>query len=247
MIKFIIIFLIICYIKYFFDYTDGYDLLEYMNYINQPFCENIIYHETKNKEWCIQLRNNWVDIRDEYIEYCKHNKLNRYKNIDANQDYVDIGDKGWFVVFLKVYGSYTKLTSKFPKTYELIKKIPGCTLAMFSIVEAGKVIPVHSGPFNGVLRYHLCLITDKENPDNCYIVVNDIKYAWKEGYDVLFDDFFSHYVVNNTNTTRVVLFLDIKKEFNNIFINLINTLFLYLASENVTKESIIQKTNSTMK
>jgi beta-hydroxylase len=243
---FIIIFIIFS-IKYIFNNINGYDLLEYINYINNPFCENKVYYETKNKKWCIDLRNNWLDIRDEYVEYCKFNKLNRYKDIDSHQKDFDLGDKGWFVVFLKVYGSYTKLTKLFPKTFNLIKKIPGCTLAMFSIVETEKVIPDHYGPYNGVLRYHLCLITDKDNPENCYIVVNNIKYVWREGQDILFDDFMSHCVVNVTNTTRVVLFLDIKKEFNNIFINLINTLFLFVGSENITKETIIKKTNSTLK
>lgn len=246
MIIFIII-LIIFSIKYTFNNINGYDLLEYINYINNPFCKNKIYYDTKNKDWCINLRNNWINIRDEYVKFLIDNKLNRFKDIDLNQNEFDIGKKGWFVVFLKVYGSYTKLTSKFPKTYDLIKKIPGCTLAMFSIIESDKFIPDHYGLYNGVLRYHLCLITDKNNYENCYIVVNNIKYMWREGHDVLFDDYMSHCVVNKTNTTRVVLFLDIKKEFNNIFINIINNLFLLIGNENTTKESIIKKTNSTLK
>ena len=41
---------------------------------------------------------------------------------------------------------------------------------------------------------------------------------WNEGKDVIFDDMYSHYVMNNTKTTRVVLFLDILKDFNNKFI-----------------------------
>lgn len=241
----IVIIIIIFIIKYLFNNIDGYDLLDYINYINNQYCINKVFYST-NEKWCINLKQNWSIIRNEYIEYCKNYKLNRYKDIDQHQADFDIGNNGWYVAFLKVYGTYTKLVSIFPKTYELIKNIQGCTLAMFSIIDSKKAIPDHYGPYNGVLRYHLCLITDKENPENCYIVINNIKYYWKEGYDIIFDDFMSHCVVNRTSSSRVVLFLDIKKEFNNVFINLLNTLFLYLSNENMTKESIIKKTNSTI-
>jgi aspartyl/asparaginyl beta-hydroxylase (cupin superfamily) len=238
------IILMIFILIYYVTNIDGYDLLDYINYVNNQYCENKAYHDTKNIDWCIKLRNNWKIIRDEYIDYCKKYELKRFKDIDDNQKNFDIGEKGWYVAFLKVYGSYTKLIKVFPNTYNLIKNIPGCTLAMFSTIDAGKLISDHYGPYNGVLRYHLCLITDKENPEKCYIVVNYIKYYWKEGKDVLFDDFMAHCVNNDTKSTRVVLFLDIKKEFNNLFINYLNSLFLLVGSKNITKEAIVNKTNS---
>jgi len=212
-----------------------------------PFCENKIYYSTKNINWCIEFRNNWISIKDEYINYCKNNKLLRLKDMDEYQAPIDIGDKTWHYVLLKVYNSYTNLVSYFPKTVNLIKKIPGCTFAMFSIIEAGKMVPEHYGRYNGVLRYHLCIITDNEHPENCYIVINNIKYYWREGQDVIFDDFIPHCVANHTDSTRVVLFIDINKKFNNIFINFINELFLLACNENIYKENIIKKTNSLIK
>ncbi len=117
---------------------------------------------------------------------------------------------------------------------------------MFSTIDPEKQIPDHIGPYNGVLRYHLCLIADKEKPEDCYIVVNYIKYHWVEGKDVLFDDFMLHCVTNKNKSKRVVLFLDIKKEFNNMFLNFINEMFLIVGSKNITKETIVEKTNDSI-
>ena len=231
---------------YYINNINGYDLLDYINYINNQWCENKAFYDTQKIEWCINLRNNWTVIRDEYINYCKQHELTRFKDIDDNQKNFDVGEKGWYVAFLKVYGSYTNLVNIFPKTYNLIKNIPGCTLAMFSTIDPEKVIPDHIGPYNGVLRYHLCLISDEHTPENCYIVVNYIKYHWIEGKDVLFDDFMYHCVTNNNKSKRVVLFLDIKKEFNNMFLNYINNMFLVIGSKNITKESIVGKTNDSL-
>ncbi len=121
--KIILVFvLIITILFYYINNINGYDLLDYINYANNQWCENKAYYDTKNIDWCINLRNNWMVIRDEYINYCKQHELTRFKDIDDNQKNFDIGEKGWYVAFLKVYGSYTKLINVFPQTYELIKK-----------------------------------------------------------------------------------------------------------------------------
>jgi aspartyl/asparaginyl beta-hydroxylase (cupin superfamily) len=55
------------------------------------------------------------------------------------------------------------------------------------------VITPHTGPANFVLRYHLGLVIP-EDRDNCWIKLDDEKYSWKEGEDLLFDDTFTHEV-----------------------------------------------------
>jgi beta-hydroxylase len=47
-------------------------------------------------------------------------------------------------------------------------------------------------------------------------MINNKKYIWTEGEDILFDDTLLHSVENNTNEPRVILFLDIPRQFNNI-------------------------------
>jgi len=38
------------------------------------------------------------------------------------------------------------------------------------------------------------------------------KYHWKDGEDILFDDTYEHYVVNNTNEIRIILFCDVDRK-----------------------------------
>ena len=45
-----------------------------------------------------------------------------------------------------------------PQTWRIVQTIPGLTTAMFSILEPGKRLPPHRGPYNGVLRLHLGLL-----------------------------------------------------------------------------------------
>jgi beta-hydroxylase len=80
---------------------------------------------------------------------------------------------------------------------------------MFSILEPGKFIPPHKGPYKGSLCYHLGLQIPKSG--DCYIQVEDIKYYWKEGEDIIFDDTYKHCVYNNSNETRIVLFCDVDR------------------------------------
>jgi hypothetical protein len=59
-----------------------------------------------------------------------------------------------------------------------------------------------------ILRSHLGL---KITKGEVFISVDGIKKKWQEGKVLIFDDKFLHYAENNTNQTRIVLFLDILK------------------------------------
>ena len=104
-----------------------------------------------------------------------------------------------------------------------------------------KLLP-HYGPYNGILRYHLGLIIPKDK-DNCFIMINNNKHVWSEGKDFLFDDTMIHHVENNTDEYRVILFIDIHRPFNNIFIEYINKILLYFSKFNTTVDTIVKNTN----
>lgn len=89
----------------------------------------------------------------------------------------------------------------------ILKKIPQTNTAMFSILSPGKYIPPHRGPYKGVLRYHLGLMVP-EPQGICRIRVgNDIR-SWKEGKSLIFDDSHEHEVWNDSDSYRVVLFVN---------------------------------------
>lgn len=228
---------------FIFCYTNGYFILHIINKILSPFSNGPTFLPTKDK-WCKDLRENYAIIKQEYIDYCKTKKLKRSREIDVNQSALDTGDIPWDVLMLRVFNKNTNKIIHFPKTYQLIKKIPGCTFAMFSVLNPGKHLAPHYGPSKSVLRYHLSLIVPKNN-NNCFIKVNDQYYNWQEGQDVMFDDTYLHSVENNTNEPRVVLFLDIKRKYNNIFLDWMNNTILYFAQYNCVVSNIVENTNKS--
>ncbi len=95
-----------------------------------------------------------------------------------------------------------------PRTAALMREIPGMTTAMISILSPRKHILDHRGPYKGVLRYHLGLIVP-EDAEACRIRVGDDVRHWEAGRSMVFDDTFNHEVWNDTDETRVVLFVDV--------------------------------------
>ena len=82
--------------------------------------------------------------------------------------------------------------------------------AYFSILAPGKHIPPHKGPYKGIIRYQLALSVPKNG--ECKIIVDDKDCFWEEGKSVLFDDTYTHEVINNTGEVRIALLLDVKRE-----------------------------------
>jgi beta-hydroxylase len=82
------------------------------------------------------------------------------------------------------------------------------TTAMFSILSPRKHILDHRGPYKGVLRYHLGLIVPRQ-AEACRIRVGEDIRHWEQGQSLIFDDTFNHEVWNDTEETRVVLFVDV--------------------------------------
>lgn len=240
----IIILLVILSLSFIFKSISGYVIVHWINLLYSRYAsENPEYYPT-DMNWCQELRDNHEEIYQEYLNYIQNNKLKRFKEIDKVQTNYDISDIPWEVLFLRVYNKNTDKITHFPKTYSLISKIPGCSLVMFSVLHPGKVIPPHTGPYKGVLRYHLALVTPKDT-NQCKILVNGIPYNWKKGEDVLFDDTYIHSVQNNSDETRVVLFLDIKKEFENVFLDSLNDIVLHFGKFNDSVNNIVSNTNNS--
>lgn len=120
-------------------------------------------------------------------------------------------DRQWKTFVFMAYGLRSERNlARCPATARAIATIPGIRTAFFSILEPGKRIPLHRGPYNGVLRLHLGLIVP-EPRESCWIEVNGQRYVWKEGEAVVFDDLYPHEVHNDTAGVRVVLFVDFER------------------------------------
>lgn len=162
------------------------------------------------------LEENWQVIRSELDGVLKGiSHIPKFHEVDNIQRFISAKDEiPWRVFGLKAFNNWIEPNcQQAPRTVEMLKKMPSVTVAMFSILEGGKRIPRHFGFFRGVFRYHLGLmIPDKSAGGECYILCGGVRYDWKEGEGVLFDDTYWHEVRNNTNQRRVVLFLDVLRD-----------------------------------
>jgi beta-hydroxylase len=162
-------------------------------------------------DWVAQIEENWTIIREEAERLLEdRDALANFQDISKDQIEITDDDR-WKTFFLYGYGFEAKLGVEMcPRTAALMREIPGMKTAMFSILSPRKHILDHRGPYKGVLRYHLGLIVPKD-ARACRIRVGDDIRHWEEGRSLIFDDTFNHEVWNDTDETRVVLFVDVMR------------------------------------
>lgn len=159
--------------------------------------------------WCATLEANWRTMREELDRVLAHREdLPNFQDISPDQKHL-AKDNDWKTFFFFAYGLKAPGNcTRCPRTMELLSAVPGAKTAFFSILAPHSHIPEHCGPYKGVIRYHLGLIVPKPESD-CRIRVGDTVAHWEEGKSMLFDDTFPHEVWNDTDGTRVVLFMDV--------------------------------------
>jgi aspartyl/asparaginyl beta-hydroxylase (cupin superfamily) len=160
-------------------------------------------------EWIAEIEANWQTIREELQRVLEDREaLPNFQ--DISKDQIEItDDDDWKTFFLYGFGFQAKLGVEMcPRTAALMERIPGMKTAMFSILSPRKHILDHRGPYKGVLRYHLGLIVPRD-ARACRIRVGDDVRHWEEGQSMVFDDTCNHEVWNDTDETRVVLFVDV--------------------------------------
>lgn len=175
---------------------------------NPPFVDRQKYSPES-----LLLESNWKKVQDELVEILKIDKaIPKFHEVDAIQRFISAKDEiAWRTFGLMAFGEWIESNcARAPYTTSLLKRIPGVSLAMFSILDPGKRIPPHFGFNKMVYRYHLGLIVPTEG--DCWIRVGPEVYRWKEGEGVMFDDTYNHEVLNDSSQRRAVLFLDISRE-----------------------------------
>jgi beta-hydroxylase len=120
----------------------------------------------------------------------------------------------WKVYPFYAFGIWVKQNcEQCPKTYEFLKKVPGLKLATFSKLTKGMRLKPHCGwgsHSNYVIRCHYGIIV----PTSCYVVVENIKQYHKQNDWLAFDDSKEHYAVNQSDSDRIILILDIERPSN---------------------------------
>ncbi|MGF1479412.1 MAG: aspartyl/asparaginyl beta-hydroxylase domain-containing protein [Cyanophyceae cyanobacterium] len=166
------------------------------------------FFDPQQFEWIASLEANWTTIRQELDQVLKTvDQLPNFQDISTDQ-YSITQDNRWKTYFFYAYGIKAELNcQRCPQTTRLLEQIPGMKTAFFSVLLPHKHIPEHCGPYKGLLRYHLALKVPQPQ-SACRIRVGEDVRCWEEGQSLVFDDTFPHEAWNDTDDTRVVLFLD---------------------------------------
>lgn len=178
--------------------------------------------------WAAAIEREWREIRTELDRVLvRKAELPDVHEITADAAAIS-RDAGWKIFPLLAYGIRSQPNIDLcPRTWRAVQAIPGLKTAMFSVLEPGKRIPPHRGPYNGVLRLHLGLIVP-EPRERLGIRVGAERRQWSEGRALIFDDAYEHEAWNETEGVRVVLFIDFEKPLR-FPANALNRLLLGLA------------------
>ncbi|WP_462379005.1 aspartyl/asparaginyl beta-hydroxylase domain-containing protein [Pseudomonas sp. Marseille-QA0892] len=155
------------------------------------------------------LKDNWEVIREEALRLFDEGYI-RSALKDNEAGFGSFFKRGWKRFYLTWYdGPLPSAQQLCPKTVEILQQVPSVKGAMFTLLPPGSHLNPHRDPYAGSLRYHLGLSTP--NSDDCRIFVDGQPYAWRDGEDVMFDETFVHWVKNETDKTRVILFCDVER------------------------------------
>lgn len=161
--------------------------------------------------WVEGIERHWRTIRDE-LDQVMARKADLPNVQDITPDAAAISrDERWKIFPLIAYGIRSRPNiARCPRTWEIVQRIPGLTTAMFSILDPGKRLPAHRGPYNGVLRLHLGLIIPQPRERLAIRIGPELRH-WEEGRALIFDDAYEHEAWNETDEVRAVLFVDFAK------------------------------------
>ena len=170
------------------------------------------------------LRENWRVIRDEAMALYEGGHVTPGgPRTEEDAGFTTFFKRGWTRFHLKWYREpLPSAVALCPKTVAILEKIPSLRAATFAMMRPGGSLNPHRDPYAGVLRYHLGLCTP--NDDRCRIVVDGEPYTWRDGEDVIFDETYVHWVKNETDAPRMILFADIIRPARFRLMTLLNNL-----------------------
>lgn len=151
----------------------------------------------------------WEEIDEEFIQELNNN----YGWIKAWKVNKEGGNDKWlnYGLFYKGFW-FDENIKRCPKIYKFLKRIENkINIAGLSLMRPKSKIDKHVD-VNGQdknLAFHLGLIVP-EPKGSCYLGVDDKKLFESDGKVIIFDATHEHYAVNNSDSDRVILYLDLK-------------------------------------
>jgi aspartate beta-hydroxylase len=156
----------------------------------------------------------WTAIRDEALAVASTlSEVPRFHELMEAQAPISANDgHDWRVFILRAYGAdIRKNLARCPATANLIAQCPSVLSGSFSFLAPGKHIPPHRGPFRGVVRCHLGLSMPRGTDGRLGAIlwIDGVEHRLDNGEFLVWDDTYTHEVLNATEEVRIALLLDI--------------------------------------
>lgn len=156
----------------------------------------------------------WRAIRDEALAVSRNlAHVPRFHELmDAQAAISDNDGHDWRMFVLRAYGAdVAENRARCPATAALVAACPNVLSASFSYLAPGKHIPPHRGPFRGVVRCHLGLSMPRgeDGRPGAVLWINGVAHRLDDGDYLVWDDTYTHEVLNRTDRVRVALLLDV--------------------------------------
>jgi len=166
--------------------------------------------------WTRRLEKHYPEIRAELqAVLSRPEDIPAFHQLSPDQQRISKADH-WKTFAFYVFGHRVDDNcARCPTTAQLLDELPDLQNAWFSILAPRYHIPPHKGPTKAIIRCHLGLMVPQDR-ENCWLRVDDQICHWREGECLVFDDTYDHEVFNNTDETRVVLFLDFDRPMDGV-------------------------------
>jgi aspartate beta-hydroxylase len=156
----------------------------------------------------------WERIRDEALAVARTlTQVPRFHELMAEQAPISANDgHDWRVFVLRAYGvDIRENVARCPVTATLVSTCPNVLSASFSFLAPGKHIPAHRGPFRGVVRCHIGLSMPRgeDGRVGAILWIDGKEHRLKDGDYLVWDDTYTHEVLNQTDEVRIALLLDV--------------------------------------
>jgi aspartyl/asparaginyl beta-hydroxylase (cupin superfamily) len=185
--------------------------------MHYPFLPADEYFDREHFPWLTELEAQTDVIRTEVIELLASPDpgLSPYVTMPPGTPrnvWSDLNnDTAWSALHLWRDGERIEgACAKAPRTAAIVEKLPLADIpgkaptVFFSILQAGKHIPPHTGVTNTRAIIHLPLVV----PPGCEFRVGGETRPWREGEAFAFDDTIEHEAWNPSDQDRAVLILD---------------------------------------
>lgn len=176
---------------------------------------------------------NWKKIQDECLQLMRDmGAVPHFHEVMPEQKPLsEFGAKYWRMLVLRAYGiDHPGNQSKCPFTASLFSENKAIQSVAISFLEGKKHIPIHRGPFRGVLRYHLGLVIPRhaDGSSTNRLAVNGQVHELTEGQGLLWDDTYLHEAWNDSESVRAVLLIDIVRPDMPRLLTALNNMIIFL-------------------